>query len=68
MLIPFGQDLYLAHGTTPSDWRLTFLSRDSARAARRKVLDWQPQQLVIAHGDCATIGATEIIADALSWI
>jgi hypothetical protein len=55
-------------GSTPGDWRLSFLSRDAARVARRTVLDWQPQQLLIAHGDCATTGATEIIAKALSWI
>ena len=55
-------------GSTPGDWRLSFLSRGAARAARRMVLDWKPQQLLIAHGDCATAGATEIIANALSWI
>ncbi len=56
------------HGSTPRDWRLSFLSRDAARAARRRVLEWKPQQLLIAHGDCATTGATEIIATSLSWI
>jgi hypothetical protein len=56
------------HGSTPGDWRLSFLSREPARAARRRVLDWEPERLLIAHGDCATIGATAIIAEALSWI
>ena len=56
------------HGSTPGDWRLSFLSRELARAARRRVLDWKPQRLLIAHGDCATTGATEIIATSLSWI
>jgi hypothetical protein len=55
-------------GSTPGDWRLSFLRRDAARTARRTVLDWKPQQLLIAHGDCATTDATEIIASALSWI
>jgi hypothetical protein len=55
-------------GSTPRDWRLTFLSREAARAARRRVLEWKPRQLMIAHGECATTGATEIIATALSWI
>ena len=41
-------------GSTPRDWRLSFLSREAARAARRKVLEWKPQQLLIAHGECAT--------------
>lgn len=56
------------HGSTPRDWRLSFLSREIARAARRKVLAWTPQRLLIAHGECATSQASEIIAAALSWI
>jgi hypothetical protein len=56
------------HGSTPREWRLSFLSRQSARAARRTVLGWKPQRLVIAHGECAAADATEIIAAALSWI
>ena len=55
-------------GGTPSDWRMTFLSRGAARAARQRVLAWRPEQLLIAHGECATTGATEIIASALSWM
>ena len=55
-------------GSTPGDWRLSFFSRTAGRAARRTVLDWKPDQLLIAHGDCATTGATEIIASALSWL
>lgn len=55
-------------GSTPRDWRLSFLSRGGARAARQTVLGWKPQRLLIAHGECAATGATELIADALSWI
>jgi hypothetical protein len=56
------------HGSTPREWRLTFLSRRAARSARQTVMEWQPQQLLIAHGECATAGANEIIAAALRWI
>ncbi|MEO6798565.1 MAG: DUF4336 domain-containing protein [Rhodanobacter sp.] len=56
------------HGSTPREWRLSFLSRQKARAARRKVIDWKPQRLLIAHGECTVNGATEIIAAALNWI
>ncbi len=56
------------HGSTPGDWRLSFLKRGAARAARRTVLDWNPRQLLIAHGECATTGAAEIVAGALRWI
>lgn len=56
------------HGSTPREWRASFLHRAPARAARQKVLDWKPHQLVIAHGECSKSGATSIIEEALSWI
>ncbi len=56
------------HGSTPRDWRLSFLSRTATREARQTVLAWKPERLLIAHGECATSGATEIIAGALRWI
>jgi hypothetical protein len=55
-------------GSTPREWRLSFISRRAARAALRKVLAWRPQRLLIAHGECAATGATEIIVAALRWI
>ena len=56
------------HGSTPREWRASFLRRGKARAARDKVLSWKPDRLLIAHGECAQTGATSIINHALSWI
>jgi len=56
------------HGSTPREWRASFIRRGPARAARQKVLGWKPRQLLIAHGKCAKTGATAIIEEALSWI
>lgn len=56
------------HGSTPPDWRASFLRRSRARAARDAVLAWNPERLLIAHGECAQTGATAIIAAALAWI
>jgi hypothetical protein len=55
-------------GSTPREWRASFLHRRPARSARQKVLDWKPARLLIAHGECAQDGATGIIEEALSWI
>ncbi len=55
-------------GSTPREWRASFLRRRSARAARSTVLGWQPQRLLIAHGECAQSDATKIIEQALRWI
>ena len=56
------------NGSTPREWRASFLRRSKARIARDKVLSWKPERLLIAHGQCAQTGATEIIDNALDWI
>lgn len=55
-------------GSTPREWRISFLRRHLARAARAKVLAWEPERLLIAHGMCAQENATPILARALAWI
>ena len=56
------------HGSTPREWRASFLRRGKARDAREKVLGWGPERLLIAHGECAQTGAAAIISRALRWI
>jgi len=56
------------HGSTPREWRASFLRRRATRAARARVLAWEPERLVIAHGVCAQRDATAILGRALSWI
>ena len=55
-------------GSTPREWRASFLRRKKARAARAEMLRWQPEKLLIAHGTCAESGASAIVERALSWI
>lgn len=55
-------------GSAPREWRATFLRRGPARAAREKLLSWNAERLLIAHGECAQSGANEILRNALSWI
>lgn len=56
------------HGSTPREWRASFLRRRPTRAARDRVLGWNPERLVIAHGACAGGGAREVLERALAWI
>ena len=56
------------HGSTPREWRASFLRRGPAKKAREKVLNWNAERLLIAHGGCAQTEATAIIARALNWI
>jgi hypothetical protein len=55
-------------GSTPREWRASFLRRKPARKARDKILGWHPERLLLAHGQCAQAHASSIIAAALSWI
>ncbi|MGN6528687.1 MAG: DUF4336 domain-containing protein [Burkholderiaceae bacterium] len=56
------------HGSTPREWRASFLRRAPARQARAKVLGWQAERLVVAHGRCASSEAASIARKALGWI
>ena len=56
------------HGSTPREWRASFLRRGPARVARDKVLAWDAERLLIAHGECSQTEAGTIIAEALKWI
>ena len=56
------------HGSTPREWRASFLRRGPARAARAKLLGWRPERLLIAHGACARHDATALLERALAWI
>lgn len=55
-------------GSTPREWRASFLWRSAARDARQKVLGWKPERLLIAHGECAQTDAASIIPRALRWM
>ena len=55
-------------GSTPREWKMTFLRRRPARTARTKVLNWKPERMLIAHGECVQQNATPILSRALAWI
>ena len=55
-------------GSTPREWRASFLRRGGARGARKKVVDWGAERPLVAHGECAQADATAIISRALAWI
>jgi hypothetical protein len=55
-------------GSTPREWRATFLDRDAARAAVRRAAEWQPVRMVIAHGEWAREHGAQELQSALSWL
>ena len=56
------------HGSTPREWRASFVRRRPARQARARALAWQPERLLIAHGACADNDAGRILTSALAWM
>jgi hypothetical protein len=55
-------------GSTPREWRASFLRRSRARAAARRAVAWQPERLVIAHGEWVPSGGTEALRRGLRWL
>ena len=55
-------------GGTPIDWRLSFLDRRPAKLARKNVVDWNAERVVIAHGVWQREGGAAFIERALSWL
>lgn len=55
-------------GGCPRDWRLTVRDRDSARAARDRMLRWPFERVVLSHGACITADAHAHIERAFRWL
>ena len=55
-------------GSTPLEWRASFLSRRRARAALRTALAWKPDHLVIAHGVLPEENGEQALARGLRWL
>jgi hypothetical protein len=55
-------------GLAPLEWRLSFLDRKPARAALRKMLAWQPQHVIIAHGECPQENGAAYLERVFRWL
>jgi hypothetical protein len=52
----------------PLEWRLSFINRAPARRARDKVLSWNPQRVILAHGDLPHANGTFFLAKSFRWL
>ena len=56
-------------GKAPLDMRLTYLGhKDEARACLTRMLAWQPQRVILAHGRCYLENAEAELARAFRWL
>lgn len=55
-------------GSTPIEWRMSFVHRNRARAALAHAMAWMPETLVIAHGVWAPQNGARELARGLRWL
>ena len=56
-------------GKTPLDWRLSFLlGKAEARRHMKRVLAWNPQTLIMAHGEIVRENTGEFLARSFKWL
>lgn len=55
-------------GRTPLDMRYTFRDRAAARACFKRIMDWRPKRVVLAHGRCYFENAEAELRRAFRWL
>jgi len=52
----------------PREWRLSFVDRAPARAARAKVLGWDCERVIMAHGEWERSSGHAYLERSLAWL
>ena len=52
----------------PLEWRLSFINRPPARRARDKVLSWNCQRVIVAHGEWPRANGNALLAKSFRWL
>jgi hypothetical protein len=50
------------------EWRLSFINRAPARRARDKVLNWNCQRVIVAHGEWPRANGKAFLEKSLRWL
>lgn len=57
------------HGKTPIDWRLSFIGgKKEARQSLDTIISWQPENIIISHGECVFGGGVDFLKKSFSWV
>lgn len=56
------------HPHAPLDWRVSFTKRAAARAARAKLLGWEVERVIMAHGEWCRSDGHAYLERALAWL
>jgi hypothetical protein len=52
----------------PLEWRLSFINRAPARRARDKVLNWNCQRVIVAHGELPRANGHAVLEKSFRWL
>ena len=55
-------------GQAPLEWRLSFTRRKATRAARDRLLAWNPRQVVMAHGEIQRENGLAFLKRSFAWL
>jgi Domain of unknown function (DUF4336) len=61
-------DVAYPHGGVPCDIRLSFTNRNLARRSLERLLSWDFDKLIIAHGVCVEKDAKPFVEGAFQWL
>lgn len=56
------------YGYAPLEWRLSWRDRDSGRRALEKLLSWEPERVIMAHGTWQDGDGTAYLRKAFAWL
>ena len=55
-------------GYAPLEWRLSFLNRRATKRTRDRVLAWNPERVIMAHGEWQRSDGRAFLEKSLSWV
>ncbi|MGV6820522.1 MAG: DUF4336 domain-containing protein [Parvularcula sp.] len=55
-------------GYAPLEWRLSFVRKGHARLEKEKLLECDPEKVIMAHGTPALSGGADYLRTALQWL
>ena len=56
------------YGYPPLEWRLSFVNRKTTRASRDEVLGWNPERVIMAHGEWQRANGRAYLEKAFAWM
>lgn len=57
------------NGKTPIDWRMSFFfGKKQARECFDRILAWQPERIIVAHGKNIETNAVDFLKKSFKWL